>query len=142
MQGSLTYRIAADAVLVLHVAFIAFVVLGLLCILVGGALGWRWVRNPWFRLLHLLGIGVVVLQSWLGVLCPLTILEMALRGKAGQATYAGGFIAHWLGELLYFNAPMWVFAVAYTAFGLLVVAAHWRVRPRPFTRRQSTVAVH
>lgn len=133
-SSSLPYRIAADAVLLVHVGFVAFVLLGLLCILVGGALRWRWVRNTWFRLLHLVAIGIVVLQSWLGVLCPLTTLEMALRQKAGEATYSGSFIAHWLNSLLYIEAPMWMFAVAYTVFGLLVAASWLLVRPGRFNR--------
>ena len=47
----------------------------------GGALGWGWVRLRWFRITHLCAIGVVVIQSWLGVMCPLTTLEMALRPR-------------------------------------------------------------
>ena len=127
------YRLAADALLVLHVGFVVFVVVGLVLIWLGGALGWWWVRNPWFRVAHLIGIGIVVLQAWLGQICPLTIWEMALREKAGDATYAGSFIQHWLHELLYYEAPMWVFAVCYTVFGLLVVASWYFVRPRPFS---------
>ena len=126
------YRIAADALLVLHVGFVVFVVLGLALIWLGGGLAWSWVRNPWFRIAHLIGIGVVVLQAWLGQICPLTIWEMALREKAGDATYAGSFIAYWLQELLYYEAPMWVFALCYTVFGLLVAASWYYIRPRPF----------
>lgn len=133
-SSSLPLRIAADAVLLIHVGFVAFVLLGLVCILAGGALHWRWVRNRWFHLLHLAAIGIVVLQSWLGVLCPLTTLEMALRQKAGEATYSGSFIAHWLNKLLYIEAPMWMFVVAYTVFGLLVVASWVLVRPGRFHR--------
>ena len=58
------YRALADMVLILHVAFVAFVVGGLLLILTGGFRGWGWVRNPWFRAAHLAGIAVVVLQAW------------------------------------------------------------------------------
>ncbi len=116
--------------LVVHVAFVLFVVLGLVAILAGGVLRWGWVRNRWFRIIHLVAIGIVVLQAWLGRLCPLTIWEMALRAKAGDATYEGAFIAHWLQSLLYYDAPMWVFAVAYTAFGALVVLSWFLVRPR------------
>lgn len=126
------YRIAADAILVLHVGFVVFVVVGLALIWLGGALGWSWVRNPWFRVAHLIGIGIVVLQAWLGQICPLTIWEMALREKAGDVTYAGSFIQHWLHELLYYEAPMWVFALCYTVFGLLVVASWYFIRPRRF----------
>lgn len=73
----------------------------------------------------------MVLQSWLGVLCPLTTWEMALRERAGEATYSGSFIAHWLAAQLYVEAPPWAFTVAYTAFGLLVLASWVLVRPRP-----------
>jgi hypothetical protein len=125
------YRIAADLILFTHVAFVAFVILGQVAIVAGGLRGWDWVRNPRFRLAHLLAIAVVVLQAWLGRVCPLTTWEMALRARAGDATYAGSFIAHWLQALLYYEAPMWVFAVCYTAFGALVVASWYWVRPRP-----------
>ena len=126
------YLLGADLLLFTHVLFVLFVILGLVLILIGGARGWSWVRNAWFRLTHLVAIGVVVLQAWFGIICPLTTWEMALRARAGDATYAGTFISYWLGELLYYQAPMWVFAVAYTLFGLLVVASWYWVRPRAF----------
>ncbi len=129
MQEELLWVLAADAVLLVHALFVAFVVLGLLAVLVGGFLGWRWVRNPWFRGAHLAAIGVVVLQSWLGVICPLTTWEMALRDRAGDATYQGAFIAHWVESLLYYRAPAWVFIAIYTAFGALVVASWFLVPP-------------
>jgi len=72
----------------------------------------------------------VVLQSWLGAVCPLTTLEMALRRRAGDATYAGAFIAHWLEDLLYYRAPDWVFVTAYTVFGILVAWAWIWAPPR------------
>ena len=125
----------ADAILLLHVAFVAFVVLGLAFILTGKLLAWSWVRNRWFRLIHLASIGVVVVQSWLGVLCPLTNWEMALRAKAGGAVYSGTFISHWLQSLLYYAAPSWVFVVGYTAFGILVIASWFWVHPRSFSYR-------
>ena len=129
------YRIAADLLLFLHVGFVMFVVAGLVLILCGAWRGWQWVRNPWFRAAHVACIGVVVMQAWLGRICPLTTWEMALREKAGDATYTGGFVAHWLQALLYFEAPLWVFGLVYTAFGLLVVVSWWLVRPRPFSAR-------
>jgi len=123
------YRQLADAVLVLHALFVAFVVLGLLLVVVGGVLRWNWIRNPWFRLVHLTGIAVVVAQAWLGAVCPLTTLEMWLRQRAGAATYEGGFIQHWLWRLLYYSAPEWVFIAAYSLFGLLVLVAWYRFPP-------------
>jgi hypothetical protein len=132
MDASVGFGIAADAVLFVHALFVAFVVLGLLAIYAGYALGWSWVRNPWFRLLHLLAIAVVVTQSWFKAICPLTTLEMTLRKRAGGATYPGSFVAHWIESLLYYDAPAWVFVAAYTAFGALVAASWYWMRPRPF----------
>lgn len=132
MESSTLYRLAADSVLVVHAMFVAFVVLGLTCILAGKLLSWSWVRNPWFRLAHLAAITIVVLQSWFGALCPLTLWEMELREKAGDASYPGSFVAHWLETLLYYQAPEWVFTVCYTVFGALVTASWFWVRPRGF----------
>ena len=128
-------RLLADAVLALHAAFVAFVVLGLLAILVGGALGWRWVRDPRFRAAHLAAIGLVVAEAWAGVTCPLTSLEDSLRAAAGEATYSGAFVAHWLGRLLYWQAPPWAFILAYTLFGAAVAAGWWLVPPDRRPRR-------
>ncbi len=126
----LIYRLLADAVLLLHAGIVLFIVGTLILVIAGGLRGWRWVRNPWLRWLHLLAIGVVVLQAWFGALCPLTTLEMWLRRQAGDATYDGAFIAHWLHALIFFDAPVWMFALLYTLFGALVLAAWVWVRPR------------
>ena len=122
--------IFADAILIIHVVFVVFVVLGLLLICAGGLRNWSWVRNLWFRLAHLLSVGIVVLQSWLGMLCPLTVWEVALREKAGDVAYTGSFVAHWLSTLIYYEAPTWVFIVSYTIFGAVVIATWIWVRPR------------
>ena len=72
------------------------------------------------------------MQSWLGVICRLTIWEMVLREKAGEAVYAGTFISHWVSTLLYYQAPDWVFVVVYTAFGAIVISSWVWVRPSSF----------
>lgn len=132
MESRLLYLFAADLVLFIHVLFAAFVIFGLLLIFAGKLLSWSWVRNPWFRLTHFIAIGVVVLQSWLGFMCPLTTWEMELRKKAGDAVYAGTFISHWLEKILYYNASERIFIICYTVFGLVVLASWFWVRPRPF----------
>ena len=121
--------LAADAVLLLHFLFVIYVVFGLVLILAGRLLHWSWVRNWWFRISHLVAIGIVVLQAWLGMICPLTTLEMSLRRQAGDASYSGAFIAHWLDAILYYQAPAWVFALCYTIFGAVVVWSWFWVRP-------------
>lgn len=124
------YPLLADLVLIVHAGVVLFVVGGLGAVLLGNRVGWRWVNGWWFRLAHLGAIAVVVLQAWLGQLCPLTVLESWLRRQAGGDGYSTGFIAHWVQNLLYFEAPLWVFALAYSVFALLVLLAWWRYPPR------------
>ncbi len=124
----------AYAVLLIHLAVVVFNVGGLLLIVAGNRRGWRWVNRWWFRAAHLAAIGVVVAQAWFGITCPLTTLESWLRGLAGGAPYAAGFVQHWVQRLLFYDAPACVFASAYTLFGLLVVAVWWRHPPE---RRKS-----
>jgi hypothetical protein len=120
----------ADAILLLHVAIVAFVVGGQGLILLGGCRRWDWVRSLRLRLAHAALVVFIALQAWLDQLCPLTVWEQSLRRAAGQVGYAGGFIEHWLGRLLYVQAPWWAFVLAYSAFALLVLAS-WRwVPPR------------
>lgn len=128
----MVYHLAADAILILHVLFVTFVIGGLLLIFLGKYRGWFWVRNPWFRLAHAAAIVVVTLQSWAGIICPLTTLENILRYRAGDTVYIGSFMSHVLEYIIYYRAPTWVFAVCYTAFGALVIASWIWVRPRPF----------
>ncbi len=130
MGSGTGFLVLADALLVLHVLFVAFVVLGLVLIYLGHFLAWRWVRNFWFRVSHLVAIAIVVLQSWLGLICPLTTWEMALRERAGDASYEGSFIQHWLQAILYYSAPEWVFILSYTVFGGLVFFSWFLIRPR------------
>ncbi len=124
------YQLLADAVLVLHFLVVLFVIGGLGFIVTGNLCTWHWVNNLWFRFAHLLAVAVVMLQAWLGALCPLTDLEMWLRSQAQAPTYSGSFIEHWLQTLLYFNAPSWVFTLAYTLFGILVLFVWWYFPPR------------
>jgi hypothetical protein len=135
MRLDLPYRDLADAVLALHVAVVIFVGGGLLLILVGNWRRWSWVNAWWFRLVHLAAIGVVVAEAWLGIVCPLTTLEMWLRARAAGTTYGGSFIEHWLQRVLYYDAPPWVFVLAYSLFGLSVLATWWFFPPRARNRR-------
>ncbi|MCG8637719.1 MAG: DUF2784 domain-containing protein [Desulfobacterales bacterium] len=130
MESNVFYLFTADLILFIHALFIVFLVFGLLLIIAGKLLSWSWVRNPWFRLAHLTGIVIVVIQSWLGIICPLTTWEMALRSKAGSIVYAGSFISYWLKRLVYYQAPEWAFVVCYTTFGLLVAVCWFWIRPR------------
>jgi hypothetical protein len=117
----------ADAVLVLHGLVVIFIVGGLAAIWVGAALGWNWVREPLFRVVHLLAIGVVSTLSLLGIACPLTVLEDWLRHGPNETQ---GFIQRWVSRVLYYDAPAWVFTLLYVAFALVVLTTWRRVPPR------------
>ena len=121
----------ADLVLVVHAAFVAFVVVGLVLIWVGRFRGWQFVRNVWFRVAHLAAMGVVAMESLGGFVCPLTTWEDRLRLLAGgQQRYEGAFIQHWLHPLIFFDLGEHVFTVAYLAFFLAVGISFWLITPR------------
>lgn len=120
----------ADLVLIVHAAFVLFVVGGLVAIWVGNALQHQWPVNPWFRGLHLAAIGGVVVESLLGWPCPLTVWEDALRGTDSGV----GFIQRWVGTVLFWNAPSGVFTALYLGFGVLVAWTWVRLPPRRPTK--------
>ena len=137
----LFYRILADIVVVVHAAYVLFVILGLLAILIGWLRRWQWVRNPWFRLVHLAMISIVVVQALLGIMCPLTIWEQDLRKLAGQETYQGAFVANFVHDVLFFDdVPAWVFTLCYSVFGLIVLATFVLAPPRLGRRVSETSA--
>ena len=115
------YRFLADLVLAVHFAYVAFVVLGLVAILLGIVLRWRWVRNFWFRAVHFLMIAVVVVESLCGVLCPLTEWENSLRRLAGDSSAPGSFIGRWMGRIMFIDLPDSVLAACYCVFGAIVL---------------------
>jgi len=112
----------ADLVLLVHFAFVLFVVGGLALIWIGAAAGWSWVRNFWFRVAHLAAIVLVAGEALVGVWCPLTLWEDALRGVQGEK----GFVARWIHRLMFYDVPGWMFTIAYVLFAL-VVALSWRL---------------
>ena len=121
----MSWQLFADAVLCAHVALMIFVVLGLPLIVVGNLRHWPWINSPWVRFAHLATIVVVAGEAWLGIVCPLTTLEMRLRSQAHASTYEGSFVEHWLQALLFWQGPAWVFTAVYSLFGLAVLATWW-----------------
>lgn len=132
-----TLLLYADVVLAAHAALALFLAFGLAAVFVGGPRwmffgrslgGWRWVRGRGFRLAQLAGMGIVAAEALLGIACPLTELESALRAAAQAPAYGQSFVAHWLGRLLFYDFDEQVFAAAYVAaLGLGVWA--WRKWP-------------
>ena len=123
----------ADAVLIVHVLFVLFVVGGFALILAGAG-RWDWIRNRTFRISHVAAIVFVAAEALLGVTCPLTRWEDILRATGREER---SFIGRWLAWLLYYDLPEWVFALAYAAFALAVIACWWAVPPRPRSARNA-----
>ena len=122
----------ADFVLSLHALVVLFNVGGLMMIVIGGPLGWAWVRHRGLRIAHVLLMGFVTIEALFGMTCPLTMLEDWLRGVATEQS----FVQRWISALIYWNAPLWVFALLYAVF-LLAVIATWFVWPPVASKRQS-----
>jgi hypothetical protein len=115
----------ADIVVSVHLLIILFIVAGLPAVYLGAALRWGWVRNRRVRVLHVGAILFVAAESLLGITCPLTAWEDTLRGRAS----AGGFIERWIDRVIFYDAPTWMFTVAYVAFAALVLVAWFVVPP-------------
>jgi len=109
---------------------VVFVLAGQAAILIGWLRGWRWTRGLAFRTGHLVGIGLVVAESWFDIPCSLTVLENTLRARSGALGYEHGFMRDWLTRLLFYSAPSWVFTLAYTLFGGVVLATFIAYPPR------------
>jgi polyferredoxin len=130
MAWRVPYQVLADVVLAVHFAVVVFVVGGLAAIVAGHWRGWRFVDALSFRAAHLAAIAIVAAQAWLGVVCPLTTLESWLRSRANEGVYRAGFVEYWLERALYYDAPAWVFTLAYSLFAAAVAAVWWRWPPR------------
>jgi hypothetical protein len=124
------WRMAAELVLVIHTGLVAFVIAGFTAILVGGLAHWSWVRNSYFRIVHLAVILYVAGEALIGITCPLTIWESTLRIRGGESGYGRDFVGYWLDWLIFYNLPAWVFTTLYLILGVSAALAFWLVPPR------------
>jgi len=124
-----TWRILADAVLALHLGFIAFALLG-------GILVWRWPRLAW---LHLPAAAWAAGIAFFGGICPLTPLENRLRAAGGEAGYAGGFIENQLEALIY---PGWLTRDIQIVLGAVVLAVNLFAYARILKQRRGRAPSH
>jgi hypothetical protein len=128
------YGFAADALVAIHLAYVGYVVLGQLAIIVAAPLKRQWARNPWFRFSHLLAIAIVGYEEVRGIRCPLTVWEEQLRALAGQP-FGGSetFMGRIFHDLLFFeNTPQVAFTVMHLAMLVLVVQGLIMYPPRWF----------
>jgi hypothetical protein len=128
------YGYAADALVAVHLAYVGYVVLGQVAIILAAPFKWQWARNPWFRFTHLLAIGIVAYEEFNGIRCPLTVWEEQLRVLGGQSVDIGQtFMGRMFHDLLFYpDTPHAVFAVGHVAFAVLVLQAFIMCPPRFF----------
>lgn len=118
--------LAADAVLLLHLATAAFIVLVPPLALLGRWRGWSFIHSPWLRLPHLGVAALVLAEDLAGRLCPLTEWEWSLRQAAlGRGLPRQSWVADWAGRLLYADLPDWTFTVLYAAILGLTLFTAW-----------------
>lgn len=123
------YRALADFVVVIHVAFVAFVVFGGLLVL----------RHPRLAWLHLPAAAWGVMIEFAGWVCPLTPLENAFRMRGGEAGYSGGFIEHYLLPVLY---PVGLTRGIQLVLGGIVLALNLAVYGLLLARRRAVTTNH
>jgi hypothetical protein len=115
----------ADLIVAIHVLVVVFIVGGVPVVYLGVALRWAWVRRRTWRAVHLGAILFVAAEPLLGIACPLTVWEDALRGGHQRA----GFLERWIHPVMFYQAPTWVFTTVYLAFAALVLATWIAIPP-------------
>jgi len=123
MPIPIPYRQVADLVLLLHLGFVLFAVLG-------GLLALRWPRLLWIHIPAVIWAAAVEFFGWI---CPLTPLENWLRSRAGGGSYPGDFIAHYMVPILYPEGLTREVQIALGFFVLLIniIIYGWIYRRRP-----------
>ncbi len=135
------YSILADILVIVHTAYVGYVVVGQVAVMLGWAFRRRWARNFWFRVTHLAAIAFVAFEEGIGMVCPLTIWENQLRELAGDGPRAGTFMGRLFHDVLFVNLPPWAFSWMHVGFAVIVLATfllfppglpkwlHFRSRP-------------
>lgn len=118
------YSLAADLVVIVHLVFAGFVLIGFFLLVVGSISGWAWTYGKRFRIGYLLCIVFVALEALLGVTCPLTVLENQLLHAAGEGGYERSFAGQLANQLLFYDAPEWVFTLTYVTLAFLSLLAY------------------
>ncbi|MEW5974683.1 MAG: DUF2784 domain-containing protein [Acidobacteriota bacterium] len=134
MQSSQFYSVLADLVVVVHLAYAGFVLFGFVAVLLGRIRGWRWTRQRMFRWTHLICTAFVAVEAVFGLTCPLTVWENQLLRAAGESGYDRSFIGELASNLLFYDAPEWMFTLVYLTLTLAVLLVYFVVPPQRLTR--------
>jgi hypothetical protein len=124
------YSLAISSVYLVHLIYALTIVVGFILIWIGYFAQWDWVKNFTFRMIHLVMIGIVAVESLFNIECPLTWLQEKLmsldRLKHGNIPFIAGIVD----KILYYKFPLWVFNTVYIVFGVLVLATWFLIPPK------------
>ena len=130
------YSLLADLTVIFHFLYVVFAVGGQVTILVGWVFRWQFIRQPAFRILHLVSVGFVALEAVIGMVCPLTDWEYNFRNLAGQCIDRDlSFIARLIRMIIFYDFPPWVFTFMHISFGILVILTFIFIPPE-FHKRE------
>lgn len=136
-RGYNKYLLAADGILLMHFAFVAFVVLGFAFIWIGHFAKRKFARNAKFRICHILAMGFVFCESLCGTICPLTEWENDLRVRGGQGeVYETTFMREWIHRIIFYDFSERTFIVMYAVFFALILLTFWMIPPELTLRRK------
>ena len=122
------YLLAADLILLIHFLFVAFVVLGFIFIWIGYFTKQKFARNAKFRICHILAMGIVLCESLVGMICPLTEWENNLRVRGGQnQVYETGFMKEWIHKIMFFDFSELTFVIVYALFFAVILLTFWAI---------------
>jgi hypothetical protein len=121
-------KFLADLILIIHFVYLATVIIPALIIPIGFHRHWRWVRSQTVRAIHMGMMGFVLLEVLIGMICPLTWLESHFLEASGRSGYQGTFMTYWLSQIMYWDAPSWIFTAAYAIFFAWIIYL-WRAYP-------------
>lgn len=123
-------ELLADLVLYFHFLYVLGVIVPMPLIVVGARLDWKWVRVPWWRRVHVGMILWVLIEALIGMICPLTELESALRAKGtSENPYPEGFLAAWVSKVLFSDFAPWVYSLLYLVTAWVLVDLYILVPP-------------
>jgi hypothetical protein len=126
----MNWAFIADIIVSVHFGYVIFVVGALFVIILGGVLHWSFIRNIWFRAIHMVMILAVVFEAFFGISCPLTEWEYKLRIAAGQQNVINkSFVARLIHFLIFYDFPQIVFTIGYCLFGITVIISWWLFPP-------------
>jgi hypothetical protein len=117
----------ANLVTLFHLAYFVFVVGGFIAILARRS---RWVFNPWFRIVHLVSVFVVLAEDVMGFNCPLNVIESSLRTPETGGAEASSGVGYVLDQLLHHTISERVLDAMYWTLGAASVLLLFLVPPR------------